>query len=89
MTQFKKKYQNLGSLVSKTKCYVCHASKNKKKRNDYGKALKKIIGKKNEKDIKKIIAALDKVAKEKSSVKGKTFGDLIKEGKLPGKKTKK
>jgi hypothetical protein len=41
-----------------------------------------VIGKK-EKDVAKIKEALVKVEKEKSSVEGKTFGDLLKEGKLP------
>ena len=36
------------------------------------------------KNLKKVAAALKKIEGKKSHVKGKTFGDLIKEGKLPG-----
>ncbi len=68
----------------KFECKVCHPGKSKKQRNDYGTALAKALGKKNEKDEDKIKEAIEKVAKEESSTKGKTFGDLIKDGKLPG-----
>lgn len=85
---FKGLYKNLEKQVGEKKCNVCHFGKKKKNRNDYGKALSKIV-KKNEKDKKKIKEALKKVEKEKSSVKDKTFGDLIKDGKLPGTDPKK
>ena len=66
-------------------CKVCHPGKTKKKRNDYGAALAKALGKKNQKDKDKIKEAFEKIAKEKSSKdKEKTFGELIKDGKLPG-----
>ncbi len=66
-------------------CKVCHPGKTKKKRNDYGVALGKAIGKKNEKDEDKLKKAFEKIAKEKSSKdKEKTFGELIKAEKLPG-----
>ncbi|MBT4865943.1 MAG: hypothetical protein HON53_12625 [Planctomycetaceae bacterium] len=84
---FAKQYPALKDLVKKSKCAVCHPkadNKKKKKRNDYGMALGKAIGKANEKDKAKVTAALVKIEKEKSGAKGKTFGDLIKEGKLPG-----
>lgn len=69
----------------KFKCSVCHPGKTKKKRNDYGVALSKAIGKKNEKDTDKIKKAFEKVAKEKSTKdKAKTYGELIEEKKLPG-----
>ena len=57
------------------------------RRNDYGKAFGTALGPdaKSVKDADKVKAALEKAAKEKSSTEGKTFGDLIKEGKLPGK----
>ena len=41
---------------------------------------------KNEKDEDKIKAALTKTEPEKSAVKDKTFGDLLKDGKLPASK---
>jgi len=80
---FAVKYKNLTSQAKKQKCNVCHYGKKKKNRNDYGEALMKHVGKKNQKDPKKIDEALEKAAKEKKS-KDKTFGDLIKAGKLPG-----
>ena len=68
------------------KCAACHnGGDDKKKRNDYGKALAAALGEKDVKDPEKIKAALDRAVKEKSGTDGKTFGDLIKEGKLPGK----
>lgn len=86
LKEFTEKYgsdEEYGALIKETKCYICHiGSKDKKKRNDYGKALSKVIMK-NEKEKAKIAEALGKVEKEKSP-DGKTFGELIKEGKLPG-----
>jgi cytochrome c2 len=70
----------------KLSCAVCHPTKDKKERNNYGAALGKVIGKKNESDEAKIKEALVKVAKEKSATEGKTFGDLIEAGELPGTK---
>lgn len=71
-----------------TKCAICHPGKSKKERNDYGQALAKSLAAKNEKDKVKIEAALKKTEAEKSATEGKTFGDLIKDGKLPGAKKK-
>jgi cytochrome c553 len=68
--------------AAEAKCGVCHEGADKKNKNDYGKALGAVIGK-NEKDVAKIKEALVKVEAEKSSVEGKTFGDLLKAGKLP------
>lgn len=82
---FLAKYPALADAAKKVKCNVCHEGKSKKMRNIYGKALQKHIGK-NEKDKAKIDAALTATEKEPSAVKGKTFGDLIKEGKLPASK---
>jgi hypothetical protein len=79
-------YPNLKDAAKAAKCGVCHPVKDKKKRNDYGMALGKAIGKKNEKDAAKLAEALKKTEKEKSGTEGKTYGDLIKDGKLPGKK---
>ena len=93
-TEFWKMYdKEIGGLKAETKCNACHASDSKKKRNDYGKALKEAInskevggetGKKGETDVAKIKKALEIVAKEKSGTEGKTFGELIEDGKLPG-----
>lgn len=90
--EFWAKYdKEIGKLKDTTRCGACHFGSDKKNRNDYGKAMgealvsKDVGGKKDETDLDKIKAALDKAAKEKSGTEGKTFGDLIKDGKLPGK----
>ena len=85
---FKKAYPELAkSKDVKVNCAVCHNSKDNKKkkhRNNFGVALKDALGKKNEKDKEKVAAALKKISDKKSHVEGKTFGDLIAAGKLPG-----
>lgn len=85
---FKKQYPELAKNKDlKINCAVCHNTednKKKKHRNNYGVALKKALGKENEKDKKKVADALKKIEAEKSHVEGKKFGDLIKDGKLPG-----
>lgn len=75
--------------VKAANCNVCHAGKtNKKMRNEYGKALDELLDKKADmKDTVKIQDALEKVAGMKSDPKdpgSPTFGELIKQGKLPG-----
>jgi hypothetical protein len=76
----------LAAEVEKAKCNVCHVGKNKKDRNAYGEALAALLDKKEDKDNKdKIRQALEAVAAKPSGAAGSpTFGDLIKEGKLPG-----
>lgn len=86
---FEKKYEKVADAVKEQKCNVCHGKKDtgasdKKLRSDFAKALEKALGAKNVKEEPKINAALDKVAKmpvKKSE--DKTFGDLLKDGKLP------
>jgi len=76
----------LAAKVKKVKCNVCHdaESKSKKDRNDYGAELSELLDKKEDKDNKeKIHEALEKVAAMKSSDDGPTYGELLKEGKLP------
>ncbi|MBT5020783.1 MAG: hypothetical protein HON04_18785 [Planctomicrobium sp.] len=76
------------SEATELKCGVCHGSKDgkpggdKKKVSDYGKALGKALGKKNVKGADDIKAAL-KAAEKGDAGDGKTFGDLLKAGKLP------
>lgn len=77
--------KELGSQADSVKCGACHFGQEKKNRNDYGKAMGEAVGGKNEKDAEKIKAALKKAEGGKSATDGKTFGDLIKDGKLPGK----
>jgi hypothetical protein len=74
------------------KCAVCHGGpkgKSAKIRNDYAQALDKALKEamndkeaKNIKDVEKINAALDAVAKVKYK-DDQTYGDLLKSGKLP------
>lgn len=84
---FAKKYTNLKAKVKKTKCFTCHQKtddgKRSKKKNEYGAALTKLVGKKNQKDPEAIEKALT-TAESKKNAKGVTFGSLIKAGKLPG-----
>ena len=68
----------------KLTCALCHPEKDKKVRNNYAAAFGGKLEKKNETDEAKIKDALTKAEGEKSSTEGKTFGDLIKAGELPG-----
>lgn len=75
----------LATAVEAAKCNVCHMGKSKKDRNPYGEALAERLDKKEDKDNKdKIVKALEEVAKLPSKEAGKTFGDLISAGQLPG-----
>jgi hypothetical protein len=67
----------------KLTCTVCHPEQDKKIRNNYGEALGGTLGKKNVKDKADIGKAFEEAAKKDSAVKGKTFGALLAEGKLP------
>jgi hypothetical protein len=72
--------------AKEAKCAICHPKADDKDvRNNYGQVLGKLVGE-NEKDAAKIKASLKKAEGEKSAVPGKTFGDLLKEGKLPASK---
>ena len=86
LKEFKANYPKLAEQAETTKCNICHYGDKKTNRNDYGKAFAKNFGDmKNVKDAEKIKEVLKKTEKEKSSVEGKTFGDLLEDGKLPGK----
>jgi hypothetical protein len=75
----------LAAEVETAKCNVCHVGKSKKDRNAYGEALAQRLDKKEDKDnTDKIRKALEEVAALPSQESGKTFGDLIQAGKLPG-----
>jgi hypothetical protein len=82
-------------LVADAKCNVCHIEgENKKKHNPYGSVLKEAgltkktfegMLKSNPDQAKKEIEELLKKAEEKKiDGKGKTFGEKIKDGVLPG-----
>ena len=88
-TVFQKTYPKVAEN-NKITCFVCHGKKadgkmDKEKRNNYGMALKKALGKENVKDEDAIKTGLKKIEKEKSAEDDKTFGDLLEAGKLPGK----
>jgi len=78
---FVAKYDAVADEAKEKKCAVCHGQ-NKKMRSDYAKALEEALGAKKVKDVEKINAALDTIAK-KDSGNGTTYGDLLKDGKLP------
>jgi mono/diheme cytochrome c family protein len=93
--QFQAKYKKVTG-AKKAKCNVCHRKKQAgekgKPRNDYGVALKKLIPKKNCKDVKKILKALtdaEKVKVSKDKKEKETYGDRLKAGKLPATPPKK
>lgn len=80
-------------VVEATGCNICHVrGKNKRERNEYGMALSKFLKvadfQGNNKKFqggaaeKAIADALSEAEKEKSK-SGATFGELIKQGKLP------
>jgi cytochrome c553 len=79
--------------AAKAKCLVCHGKnadgkEDKKVRNAYGEALDKLLDKKADiKNKEKIVKSLEEFGKMHSDPDddiSTTFGDLIKEGKLPG-----
>jgi hypothetical protein len=78
----------LAAAVKEAKCNVCHKGTKKTERNAYGDALDALLDKKADmKDTAKIRDALDKVAEMKSNPNdpnSPTFGELIRQGKLPG-----
>lgn len=78
-------------VKKEAKCNICHQGKATIKNvhhNAYGKHLVELLdAKEDKKNTKKIKEAFDKVAKMHSDPKDKkspTYGDLIKESKLPG-----
>ena len=70
----------------KLTCAVCHPTKSKKERNNWGATLGKELGAKKVKGTAKIDAALKAASEKDSATSGKKFIDLIKDGKLPGTK---
>lgn len=84
MGAFNEAYPALKAQADTVKCNVCHFGDKKTNRNDYGAAVGKALGEKNIMDAEKIKEGLKKAEGEKNA-DGKTFGELIKDGKLPGK----
>lgn len=79
---YKKDFVEKYPDVKPADCTLCHPGKEKKERNNYGKAIEQVLeGKKN---VKKDFGTyLEKAEKLPSAIKGKTFGELIKTGNLP------
>ena len=87
----------LVAKIKEAKCNVCHwvdgDKKSKKQKNDFGVALSKLLKKDNYKSTR-IAAEPDKVKAEfdaafkkvmaTKNAKGKTYGDLLDAGDLPG-----
>ena len=77
--------------IETAKCNVCHEGMSKKMKNEYGKAVGKFLTKAKYNEIKDdeaaakkyILEGLQKVEAEKSAA-GKSYGDLLKAGQLPG-----
>lgn len=69
-------------------CVICHSEETEKKsvRNNYGDAIKETLKGKNVKDSDSIVKALREAEEMPSAVPGKTFGELIREGRLPASK---
>jgi hypothetical protein len=86
--------EEFAAAAKKANCNICHIkdAKSKKERNEYGKAVKEFLDKKDfPKDFVKanpdkakemILAGLEKAGAKKSS-DGKTFAEKIKAGTLP------
>jgi hypothetical protein len=83
---FKELYTKLDSAkVDETKCGICHGGEkgaNKKKLSKYAQELKSALGKSNVKEPEDIKKAL-KAVEAKDAGDGKTYGDLLKDGKFP------
>jgi hypothetical protein len=82
--------KSIDKEFARVKCAVCHDPRPgddgkvaKKNRNPYGKALNKLLSKKDQKDEPKILEALSQIEKEKPEGSDKTFGELLSAGKLP------
>ena len=85
LAAFKAEYPALMEKADTAKCNICHFGDKKSNKNDYGMAYGGKLGAKNVKEEAKLKEALVAAAGEKSSTEGKTFGDLITAGELPGK----
>jgi len=83
LKSFNAAYPALKDAADTAKCGICHFGEKKANRNDYGKAMHEALGAKDVKDAAALEAALKKIESTKNAA-GKTFGELIKEGKLPG-----
>ena len=79
------------AAVETAKCNVCHTGTSKKDHNEYGKVVKKFLTKAKYNEIKEdaeaakkyILESLTKAEAEKGA-SGKTYGEMLKAGELPG-----
>jgi hypothetical protein len=82
------KTSDFAKLVKQANCFVCHQGKLRKNHNPYGIHLVELLDKKTDmKNPEKIVEAIKKVEAMHSVAgddKSPTYGELIKEGKLPG-----
>ena len=82
------KTTDFAKLVKQAGCFVCHQGKLRKNHNPYGIHLVDLLDKKADmKNPEKIIESLKKVEALHSvegDDKSPTYGDIIKEGQLPG-----
>jgi hypothetical protein len=77
--------------VETAKCNVCHQGESKKMKNEYGKAVGKYLTKAKYNEIKEdeaaakkyILEGLQKAEGEKNGG-GKSYGEMMKAGSLPG-----
>lgn len=82
LKQFSEMYPEVKEAAV-VKCGVCHiGAPGGKKWNDYGTAFGKTLGGANVKQAQAVQTGLKKTEGEKGTA-GMTFGDLLKEGKLP------
>ncbi len=94
--EFKKLYlenhpdQKFVAEVNKgtNRCLVCHQGKKRKNHNAFGKPLVELLDRKKDlKDVKKIVAAIEKVAAmrvDPKDEKSETYLDRVKASKWPG-----
>ena len=94
--QFEKRYVKKDSSEAKDAafkeavqtagCAICHEGEERKNRNAYGVALDKLLSENDKDHAEKIQAALEQVEGVRSNPQdpnSPTFGELIKQGKLP------
>lgn len=84
LREFGEVYPEVVGLAKEAKCSVCHCGESKKDHNDYGAAVDSVLKAKNVKVREQVRQALRDAERLSSSVPEKTFGDLIREKKLPG-----
>jgi uncharacterized lipoprotein NlpE involved in copper resistance len=81
------KEKTFAEACEQAKCNICHVGKNKKEKNDYGKALDELLDKKadakNPDKIKEALKTVEGQHSKPGDDTSPTFGDLLKEGKLP------